>query len=349
MAETADMPAPRRVLIIKPSALGDVVTALPVLRGLRRSFGRDVRIDWMLSRACASLVAEEGDLDGVVYFDRRRLAKMWYHPGAMGAFLRFCRALRRAGYDWVIDLQGLFRSGFFARVCGADVRAGFGSARELAGLFYTAALPADQEPRHTVDRNIALARSLGVDARPEDFRLTVPSVGQAFAERFVREHGREYVVVAPATRWATKLYAPHHWKAVVAELARRWTVVLVAGADETHLAAPLAEVAGVIDLSGRTSIPEMTGLIAAAAGLVSCDSAPMNIAAALDTPQVTIIGPTDPARTGPYARPAAVVQTHLPCRACLRRTRRQCPHVSCMQTIAPAEVLAACERNFAQP
>lgn len=339
----SDIPAPQRVLIIKPSALGDVVTAVPVLRGLRRTLGREVRIDWLIGAGYAPLMRDDPDLDQVVEFSRRHYGAMWHSPRAAWAFRAFCRRLRDARYDWVIDLQGLFRSGFFTAITRATVRAGFSNAREGAGLFYNHRLATDALPVHTVDRNIALARSLGIDARPEDYYLNVPSEGQRYVERFLASHSREYVVVAPATRWVTKLYPSHHWQTVVRELARRITVVLMAGPEEKHLAAPLAGERNVIDLSGQTNLPQMVGLIAASRGLLSCDSAPMNIATATGVPQVTVIGPTDPARTGPYGRADSLVQTHLPCRGCLKR---RCGHISCMQMISPQDVLAAAERNL---
>lgn len=343
MMHPTPIPAPRRVLIIKPSALGDVVTALPVLRGLRRSFGPGVHVAWLIARPYAPLLSGEGELNEIVEFDRRLYGRLWRSPLAAAAFRQFRRRLREGDYDWVIDLQGLFRSGYFASATRAAVRAGFSTAREGAPLFYNHTLPPVHTPAHTVDRNIALARSLGIDARPEDYRLGVPPEGHSFAERFAADHGPGYLVIAPAARWTTKLYPARHWRTVIDALARRLTVALVAGADEAHLTAPLAGGANVIDLAGKTSLPELVGLIAGSRGVVSGDSAVMNIATATGVPQVTIVGPTDPARTGPYRRPQALVQTHLPCRACLKR---RCRHVACMELIAPAEVLAAAERNL---
>ncbi|MGB2820267.1 MAG: glycosyltransferase family 9 protein, partial [Phycisphaerae bacterium] len=159
---------PRKVLIIKPSSLGDVVTALPVLRGLRRTFPA-TRVSWLLSTACAPLLADDGDLDEIVPFDRRRMGRAWRSPAAVRLLAGFLAALSRGGFDWVIDLQGLFRSGFFALATGAEVRAGFADAREGAWAFYTHRhRPAE---RHTVDRNVSLARMLGIDARREDMTL----------------------------------------------------------------------------------------------------------------------------------------------------------------------------------
>lgn len=332
---------PSRVLIVKPSALGDVVTALPVLRGLRRTFGPDLHIAWMLSRSCAPAVGDDADLDEVVLFDRRRLGRMWCNPAATAAFFGFCRRLRRQRYDWVIDLQGLFRSGFFGRVTGAKIRAGFGSARELAPLSYNRILPTMREPTHTVDRNIALAKLLGVDARAEDFHLEPSPAGLEFAEKFAAEHGRDYIALAPATRWASKCWPGRYWRALAEALAKRTRVVVLAGPGEDAFTRPIADTPGVIDLAGRTSIPQMIALLARSRGLISPDSAPMNIASALGVPQVTIVGPTDPQRTGPYHSAAGVVQTHLPCARCLRR---RCAHTACMQLIRPETVLAAAER-----
>ena len=342
MIAPADIPRPERVLIIKPSALGDVVTALPVLRGLRREFP-EAQIDWLANPSCAPLVDQDEQLSHAVLFDRRRFGRMVYDPAAAAAFVRFCRQLRRTRYDWAIDLQGLFRSGFLAAVTRAPVRAGFATAREFAGLFYNHALPADRTPVHTVDRNIALARHLGVDARPEDYRLSVPAAARKWAKDFVENRGESVIVVAPATRWVTKLYPARHWRVVIEHLSRRAPVVLVAGPGEEHLTAPLTGGENVIDLTGRTTVAQLVGLIAEARLLVCCDSAAMNIAGAVATPQVVLTGPTDPARTGPYGDQASIVQTSLPCRGCLKR---KCRHISCMQTIDPAEVVAAAEQRL---
>lgn len=343
MVDNGDIPEPRSVLIIKPSALGDVATALPVLRGLRRTFGRDVRIDWLLAPGCAPLVAEDPDLDNVLIFDRKRWGTMWFNPFAAWEFVSFCRQLRRSGYDWVIDLQGLFRSGFLTFVSRAAVRGGFSAAREMAWLAYNHRLSAAEAPAHTVDRNIALARLLGVDARPEDFRLPVPPSSRDWVEEFVSQHGSDFVIVAPATRWPTKLYPANHWREVVQQLVRRTQVVLVAGPGEEHLTAGLAHIEGVINLAGQTTVPQLTALIDAGRGLVSCDSATMNIATALGAPQVTLIGPTEPARTGPYGQAEAVVQAPVPCRMCLKRN---CSHIACMELILPVDVLAAVEERI---
>ena len=339
MSPPTDIPTPRRVLIVKPSALGDVVTALPVLRGLRRTFGADLRVDWLLSGSCAAAVAGDPQLDTAVVFDRKRSGTIWRNRSALKDFIAFCRRLRAARYDWVLDLQGLFRSGWFTGATRAPVRVGFQAAREGATLAYTHTLKASQAPLHTVDRNIALARTVGIDARSEDFpTLHVPDDAREWADTIARPYTDGFIVAAPATRWITKLYPTRHWRRVLAWLARRRPIVLVAGPDETALTAPLADLEGVTDLAGQTSVEQLIALIAAARGLISGDSAAMHIATAVGTPQVTLIGPTDPRRTGPYHIRRGLATADLPCGGCLKRS---CPHRSCMELLNPERVQAA--------
>lgn len=330
---------PASVLILKPSSLGDVVTAVPVLRALRRQFPQ-AHIAWMLSTGCAPLLAEDPDLNEVILFDRARLGKAWYLPGALKDLVRLIGRLRRGRFEWVLDLQGLFRSGFFAFVTGAPVRAGFADAREGASLFYTHVVDAGHP--HTVERNLTLARRIGIDPRREDMALHVPAAADESVAKLLRQRQlprKGFLVCVPPTRWRTKRYPVRHWRAVTAELARRAPVVLVGGAGDRDLCGAVAEgqPAAVVDLSGRTSLTEMVGVIAAAAGVICSDSAAKFIAPAVGVEAVTLIGPTRVERTGPYLHGRAIV-SDVPCQGCLKR---RCPHITCMQTISPADVVAA--------
>ena len=332
-------PPPRRVLIIKPSALGDVVTGMPVLRGLRRSFP-EAHVAWLVAGPLAPLIEHDGDLNEVVLFDRRRLGGAWRSPGAALALGRLLRALRAGGFDWVIDLQGLLRSGLLAWATRAPIRAGFADAREGAALFYTRRIRPDAA--HTVRRNIELARGLGIDARDSDMTLQVSPEGRSFADGLIRRrklHRGRFLVLAPSTRWKTKLYPVRHWRKVAAELADRAPVVLLGAARDRALCGRIADGLGpgVLDLSGRTGVAELVGVIAASAGVVCSDSAAKFIAPAVGAGVVTLIGPTRLGRTGPWPAGTALV-ADVPCQGCLKR---RCQHVTCMEVIDPAEVAAA--------
>ncbi len=332
---------PRRVLIIKPSSLGDVVTAVPVLRGLRRSFP-DAHVSWMLAISCAEMMAHDTDLDEVVLFDRVRLGKAWWLPGATRDLLGFLTRLGKGHFDWVIDLQGLFRSGFFARATGASVRAGFADAREMAGAFYSRSIAVG--PPHTVDRNIALARELGIDARAEDMTLQVAPMGKEFARRFCGEHGigaGQFIVCVPPTRWVTKRYPVRHWRAVVSSLSKRLPVAVLGAPCDREVCSAVADGLGdgVTNLAGRTGVAAMVGVIAASAGVICSDSAAKFVAAAVGVEAITLMGPTRVEKTGPYLRGRAIV-ADVPCQGCVKR---RCSHITCMQMISPADVISEAE------
>jgi ADP-heptose:LPS heptosyltransferase len=329
---------PRSVLIIKPSSLGDVVSALPVLRGLRRSFP-EARTAWLLSKRYVPLLAHDSDLDEIIVFDREVLGRCWRSWRAAGELFRLMRTLRGKKFDWVIDLQGLFRSAFFAGTTRAPLRAGLADGRECAAVFYTHRFAL--QAAHTVDRNVELARQLGIDARREDLTLQISPQAARFAEEFCGRHGlrrRNFLICFPPTRWKTKLYPPRHWHAAVAEISRRAPVVLLGAPAERELCGSVAVGAGqsVINAAGQTGISEMVATIAASAGVICSDSAAQFIAAAVGVDCVVLVGPTRVDLTGPLRGKALVAD--IPCHGCLKRS---CSHVTCMQLISPADVAQA--------
>jgi len=331
--------APRRVLIIKPSALGDVITALPVLRGLKRTFP-DCRVSWLVSDSCAALISHDSDLDEIVAFDRKTMGTAWRSVSAAGLVVSFLWNLRRSHFDWVLDLQGLLRSGIFARATGASVRAGFSSAREGAAWFYNHRF--SPEASHTVDRNIELARHLGIDARSEDMTLQVAPEGQQFADEFMATNNLqagEFLVCVPPTRWETKLYPSRHWQRVISAMTEQTTVVLMGAPGDRDLCQAAMQNAGprAINLAGQTGVREFVAIIAASGGVICGDSAAALIAPAVGVDSVVLIGPTRPERTGPYGGGRAIV-ADVPCRGCLKK---RCSHITCMQLIDPDEVIEA--------
>ena len=316
------------------------MTALPVLRGLRRSFP-GAEIHWLVSTVCQGLIAGDPDLTETIPFARKQLGAWWRSPSAGGALLRFRRSLRGPAFDWAIDLQGLLRSAIFTRWTKAPLRAGFADAREGATLFYTRKVPVAAE--HTVDRNIELARALGIDARPSDMTLSVDAAARQRTAETLAARGvtGPFVLCVPPTRWVTKQYPVRHWRRVVERLAKTLPVVLSGSpsASERAMCAAVADGLGpgVVDLAGQTDLPELVALVAAAQAVVCCDSAAKFIAPAVGRPCLCLLGPTRVERTGPYGGGRAIV-ADVPCQGCLKK---RCPHVTCMQSIAPDTVLAA--------
>jgi lipopolysaccharide heptosyltransferase I len=329
---------PERILIIKPSSLGDVITAIPVLRGLRRKFP-DAHISWLVSNRYADILEPEKDLDDVILFERRKLGRWHRSPLATAALIAFRKRLRTGAYDWVIDLQGLLRSGIFCKWTKAPLRAGFADAREGAPSFYTHRI--ETEAEHVIDRNVQLAQHMGIDARSEDMTLTLSPGAEESVDALCAEHGLgpgRFTACSIPTRWTTKTYPVRHWRRLVRRLSETEPVALLGGPAENEKRM-CAQVAGaennrVVNLAGKTTLQQLAVLTARARAVICGDSAAKFIAAAVNTPCVTLIGPTRAEYTGPVGQ-ATVIEAQIPCSGCLKK---RCPHITCMQSISPDTV-----------
>jgi len=321
----------KNILIIKPSSPGDIIHALPVLRGLRHRYP-NARISWLVATHFADLLNADPDIHEVIPFDRKRFGKMWYSSSALSEFIQFNAALRRRRFDLVVDLQGLFRSGFLARVTGAGVRIGLPNSREFARLFHTHVAERPTGSEHAADFNWAVARMLGFEQARRDFTIRVQDADRIAASALMRpllvvDEG-PYAVLVPATRWATKCWPAPNYGQLARVLRDRFNMpsVLVGGHDDVtrgHLAVEHSSGAAE-NLCGRTSLRQLAVIIENAAVVVTGDSTPMHMAAAFSRPLVAIFGPTNAERTGPYQRSDAVVRLDLDCAPCYLRHLHQC-------------------------
>lgn len=345
----------QRILIIKPSSLGDVIHALPVLHGLRLRYPQ-AKIDWLISSTFASLIEGHEDIDELILFDRNRFHRLGIHPGATRDFVELISNLRRRRYDLVIDLQGLFRSGFFSWASGAEVRIGFRDAREAAWMFYNHRMSPSEKEIHAVDRNYQVAKWLGFDDVPVTFKLLVPQEIQDQANHLLRDQGYDHqgplVVIAPGARWETKIWKMDRFVETIDTLQTddpSLRCVLVGADSEAEVCRRMADRCRVkpINLAGRTNIKQLTALIGLADVVLCHDSAAMHIAVALNRPLVCLVGPTNPHRTGPYQRMEDVVQVDLSCSPCYFRQLSKCPHDHrCMTDIQTESVVSAVRQSL---
>lgn len=324
---------PRNILIIKPSAIGDIVHALPVLALVRRKWPQ-AKISWLASTACATLLDGHPDLNEVIRFDRRFFGEGWRNPLAAIGLLGFFRALRRRRFDLVIDLQGLFRSGMLAAASGAPVRIGPAEARELGWLFYTHRATTGFPLGHAVERNLAVAAALGLGRSPLEFRLATTASDRQRVDALIAP-GERFAVFLPGTNWDTKRWPAQKFAALVRPLREQYGLasVVAGGAADGDLA---SQIPGSIDLTGKTNLRELVALLQRADLVIANDTGPMHIAAALGRPLVSIYGPTSPDRTGPFGRLDTVVQLEIECSPCFGR---HCSHTSCMNQLEPLSIL----------
>lgn len=353
-----------RILLVKPSAFGDVLHTLPVLAKLRARYPT-ARIDWLVTPENAEVVRYHPALSNVVLFPRHGYTHFGRSWSATTGLLKLFARIWRTRYDLVIDLHGQFRSALFVAATGTCVRVGFdrprrGSARTAAGAvvehgwtgaregswrIYSHRLPIRSLDAHAVDRYLWLAPLLGLDEGPPDLTVHWPAAADARAEGLLHEagvEGRPFALLVPGTVWQTKHWHVEGFAEVGRYLLRQGLAVVLAGSnrDRVRCRAVAARCPGARDLSGRTSLADFAALVSRSAVNVTNDSGPMHLAAALGRPLVCVFGPTDPVRIGPYGRPDAVVRAELPCSPCYLKKLRQCPHEhACMNQVAGETVI----------
>jgi ADP-heptose:LPS heptosyltransferase len=217
---------PKRILIIKPSAIGDVVHTLPILNLVRKRWP-GAHVAWLVTPACAGLLEGHPQLDEIIVFDRKRLGGAWKSVGRFLELRRFARGLREKRFDLVLDLQGLFRSGWLAKKTRAPVRVGFANARELAPMFYTHRVAIETMEQHAIERYLKLARFVGCDGEVE-YVFATDDADRAHVRS--NAPGEPFAVLLPGTNWVTKRLPVETFAALVAPLRERFGLrAVVAG------------------------------------------------------------------------------------------------------------------------
>ena len=314
------------ILLIKPSSLGDVVMALPALSALRRSFPR-ARIHWLIRPEFAPLIEGHPHVDEIVLFDRRFLAKAWHSAAACRGLVSLISNLRHGHYDAVLDLQGLFRTGLLAWLSGCPRR--FGSRwREMAHLFYTTSVPPRFEWIHVVDYYLKLVEMMGgSDLRPE-FVLAEKPAARTAARELLSGHKidiERYAVVIPGSAQTSKCWPVERFAALVDRLASEHglAVAAIGGPSENGLIETIRSLAKhpPANLASRTSLPALVEVLRGAKLVVSNDTGPGHIAAALGRPLVMMFSWSNPLRVGPYGRPQCVVAREADSRGLASRSR----------------------------
>jgi lipopolysaccharide heptosyltransferase II len=327
-----------KVFILKPSSLGDVVQALPVLR-LIKLHHPGSQIFWWVDASLAPLLEGDPDLAGVIPFHRRR----WASPLRWGEAWSSLRSIQGHRFDWVIDLQSLLRSGVVAWLAGGALTLGLDDAREGARAFYDFIVPRPSCHTHAVDWYLGVLPLLDVPVhRSFTWLPERPEAAQAVREKWQPAAGR-WIALQPGARWLNKRWPVEHFSALVRMLADRFKdvrfVVLGSQADRELGEHIRDAVPGrCLDLTGRTTLPEMVEWTRLCELMVTNDTGPMHVAAALDKPVVALFGPTEPRRTGPYGQSDRVLRHDLPCVPCMKDSCRYHQPFECLRGIQPDRV-----------
>lgn len=340
---------PSRILIVRLSALGDIIHALPVLAELRQAFP-SAAIDWVVDARYAGLF---NHVEGVTRRLVVRAAASADHGDVVtfagtAGLLNVVRFMRQQKYDVAFDLQGLIKSGALAGLSGAARVIGFapGRLREPQAAWFYSEPVGSPVDAHVVHKNLGVLPLVGVTPGPPRFPLRVPT--SAMADDIAGRMG-SYVVLNPAGGWPNKRWPASRLGELAIRIRDRFDInsvviwgkreealadAVVAASDEAAIRAPATGLGDLISLTSRATL------------VVSGDTGPLHIAAAVGTPVVGIFGPTVPSRNGPWEKDDEVVSRSGLC-ACYHK--RQCSRpIPCLTEVSVNEVFAAVGRRLAR-
>ena len=335
------------ILIVKLSAIGDVIHTLPSLTALRRLYP-EAHITWVVEEAAADLVSHHPYLDEVLISRR----KSWIRDIKAGKFQStwrevrsFLARLRSRRYDLVIDFHGLFKSSAVVFLSGGKRKLGYDSWQELSGLFLNEKIPEDMS-KHAVDRYLDFPRYLGAKIDQVEFILPLTPGTKTKASRLLDQYHlseKKYIAINPIAFWETKLWDNAKFACLADWIKEKLNLdVAFTGSDKADAADILSRMTREgINLGGETSLLTLAEIYQRACAVITTDSGPMHLAAAVGTPVIALFGPTDPARTGPYGTGHTIIRADLSCSPCLKK---KCPTRQCMEDIMPEQVFAALEK-----
>jgi lipopolysaccharide heptosyltransferase I len=366
----------RKILLIKLSAMGDVVHTFPVLNKLRQRYP-SARLDWLVTPGIGELLADNPAISNVIEFQRDEWSTPWRAAPYVSA-ARLVAKLRSAEYDLVLDLQGQFRSAAFAFASGAPVRIGFDKpradrwktlsrkipdeakkhawqgAREGSYLAYTHHIAVPTLDVHPVDRYLGIAPMLGLGDAAPDFSFPIPPEATTRIDGLLDYYDigkARLIAIAPGTNWDTKQWRSDGFVEVARHFLQKGCAVILMGSQRERALceAVAASAPGAVNLAGETTLPELAALIRRAAVCVTNDSGPLHLAVALDRAAVSVFGPTDPIWAGPYRRDNAVLRVDLLCSPCYLREVSRCGYGhACMAEVDAGAVIERVENLLAK-
>lgn len=352
---TSEAVAPKSILIVRMSAFGDIICALPTLRALRASFPA-ARIGWVVDERFEELLRHEPAVDDVIVVPLTRWLKSLRSPANWLRVRREIRGLRERlrdpGFEVSMDLQGILKSGFITRLaaCPRNLQMAGDHLRTKQWLFRGERIP--ENGLHAVDRMLPLAAALGADISHPRFDFAIPEAAHQWAQQLFAAHdfGADGPVVAmvPGAFAAHRIWPGERFAAAAARLHHELgaRVVVLGGPREVDLAEGIVRDSGTAALctAGKTGFVELAAVLQRCDVVISGDTGPMHLAVAVGKPVVALFGPANPERTGPYGPQHIVIQKHVACGSQPCYAHPTCQDFACMKAIGVDEVVAAVAR-----
>jgi len=328
-----------RILIVRLSAIGDVIHTMPVACALRERFPQAF-LAWVVEERAAAMLRGHEAIDEVIELPRGWLKsprRVWRLHGR----------LHELQFDAVLEAQGLTKAAIAAWISGAPRRIGFGHpwGRELTQWLNNELV--DTPELHVVDRNMRLLRPLGIQTAKVRFMVPEHSADCHTAEQIIMRHGLEggFAIINPGAGWPSKIWPADRFAAVARHLGTKWrlpTLVVWAGEKEMQMSILIGTGSqGHAQIAPGTTLPELAALARRAKMFIGSDTGPLHLAAAVDTPCIGLYGPWPAERHGPYGSQHIALQ-----KAFFEGSTRQRRHASVelMQAITVEDVCSACDK-----
>jgi len=260
---------------------------------------------------------------------------------------QFIRDLRDTEYDLVIDFQNLLKSGVLVALTRAKLKVGFGKGMEhseYSYIFLNERIPAVSMNHHAVLRELMLLKALGIDCKEIRFDIPINSVDRKEIETLLSASGitgkTPFIAINPVSKWETKLWDNEKFAELADLFIEHYKArVIFTGSpvDQNMVRGIISRMkGGAINLAGKTTLKTLAALYEKADVLISTDTGPMHMAAAVGTPVVALFGPTAPWRTGPFGANHQIIRAGLPCSPCFKR---KCNTMDCMKQIEVQQVI----------
>jgi len=339
------------ILIVKLSAIGDVVHTLPALNAIRQHYP-EARITWLVEEAAYDLVEGHEAIDRVLVSKRKRWLKDLRGSGCFKAVKEVCnflKELRDTRYDLILDFQALLKSGILIALAKGERKVGFGRGlehMEHSYIFLNERIPAVDMEHHALSRGLMLLNALGIAMPEVEYKLPVFDNDYQKVDDLLRrydfENPQQIAAINPVAKWETKLWSNHKFAQLSDSLIEQYACgIIFTGSlgDRPAIDDIISKMKGrAVNLGGETTLKMLAALYSKADMVVSTDTGPMHMAVAVGTPVVALFGPTAPGRTGPYGSGHQIVKADLECAPCFKR---RCETTDCMHQISVAQVLEA--------
>jgi len=330
----------RKILIVKPSALGDIVHTLPFLNAIKAQFPH-AKVDWVVGHGLHTFLENHPMINRLWVIKKDQWKQFGNFRTTLVEINQLRKDLSRQRYDVCIDLSGLFRSGLITGFSKAPVRMGFKNSDEGSPLFYTHKIHGSMNI-HAIDRYLKLAEFMGCRTDKVEY----PFAPYDSNPRICRFLPGRYVVMSPSAGKPANRWPEHKYGELASRL--KLPVVVIALAAEAEIAEQVVvnSKGNALSIAGQTGLKDLLAVIQKSAFFICNDTGPMHMAAALNIPVFAIFGPANPVRTGPYGRIHTIIQKKIPCAPCYAKHPCMTHRFKCMNELSVDDVLRAIQEKI---